>query len=82
MYSKPYKNILIVCNIMNIFRRPFNINNNINKFFLHKRQFSSKFDNKKLDALNGIKRHLDVVNSNIRMVYIVGLVNIVISALF
>jgi hypothetical protein len=67
---------------MNIFRRPFNINNNINKFFLHKRQFSSKFDNKKLDALNGIKRHLDVVNSNIRMVYIVGLVNIVISALF
>ena len=67
---------------MNIFRRPFNINNNINKFFLHKRQFSSKCDNHKLDALNDIKNNLDVVNSKIRMVYIVGLVNIIISALF
>jgi hypothetical protein len=67
---------------MNIFRRPFIINNNINKFFLHKRQFSSNFDNQKLDALNDIKRQIEVVNHNIRMVYIVGLINIVISAFF
>ena len=66
---------------MNIFRRPFNINNNINKFFLHKRHFSSKCDVQKSD-LNDIKNNLDVVNHKIRMVYIVGLVNIIISALF
>jgi hypothetical protein len=67
---------------MNIFRRPFNINNNINKFFLHKRQFSSNFDNKKLYALNGIKSQIEVVNHNIHIIYIVGLVNMIISALF
>ena len=80
MYCKPYKNILIVCTIMNIFRRPFNIN--INKFFLHKRHFSSKLDNNKLDALNVIKSQIDVINHNIRMVYIVSLINIVVSIIF
>ena len=64
---------------MNIFRRPFNIN--INKFFLHKRHFSSKCDAQKND-LNVIKSQIDVINHNIRMVYIVGLINIVVSIIF
>jgi hypothetical protein len=76
---KPYKNILIVFSIMNIFRRPFNIN--INKIFLHKRHFSSKCDVQKSD-LNVITSQIDVINHNIRMVYIVGLINIVVSIIF
>lgn len=64
---------------MSIFRRPFNIN--INKIFLHKRHFSSKCDVQKSD-LNVIKSQIEVVNRNISMVYIVGLINIIISAVF
>lgn len=79
MYCKPYKNIHIDSTIMNIFRRPFNIN--INKIFLHKRHFSSKCDVKKSD-FNDIKSQIDVINHNIRMVYIVGLINIVVSMVF
>ena len=64
---------------MNIFRRPFNIN--INKIFLNKRHISSKCDVQKSD-LNYIKSQIDVINHNIRMVYIVGLINIVVSIIF
>ena len=64
---------------MNIFRRPFKIN--INKIFLHKRQFSSKCDVQKSD-LNVIKSQIDVINHNIRMVYIVSLINIFVSIIF
>lgn len=64
---------------MNIFRRA--VNNNINKFFLHKRHFSSKCDVQKSD-FNVIKSQIDVINHNIRMVYIVGLINIVVSIIF
>ena len=64
---------------MNIFRRPFNIN--INKIFLHKRRFSSKCDVQKSD-LNNIKSQIEVINHNIRMVYIVSLINIFVSIIF
>jgi hypothetical protein len=64
---------------MNIFRRPFTIK--INKFFLHKRHFSSNCNVQKSD-LNVISRQIEVVNRNISMVYIVGLINIIISAVF
>jgi len=64
---------------MNIFRIPFTIK--INKFFLHKRDFSSNCAVQKSD-LNVISRQIEVVNRNISMVYIVGLINIIISAVF
>ena len=64
---------------MNIFRRA--VNNNINKFFLHKRHFSSKCDVKKSD-FNVISDQIEVVNHNIRMVYIVGFINIFVSIVF
>jgi hypothetical protein len=64
---------------MNIFRRPFNIN--INKFFLYKRRFSSKCDDQK-DHLDIITNQIETVNHNIRLVYIVGLINIFVSIVF
>jgi hypothetical protein len=64
---------------MNIFRRA--INNNINKFFLHKNNFSSRCDVQKHD-LNEISNQIEVVNYNIRMVYIVGFINIFVSIVF
>ncbi len=64
---------------MNIFRIPFKIN--INKIFLHNRHFSSKCDVQKSD-LNNIKSQIEVINHNIRIVYIVSLINIVVSMVF